>query len=455
MKKKVFHIYGLLVLVVIFCAPLPTDNEVEKHTMRLSLEKTDRDSAVFSGEPIHAIVETGDSTLFSSLAWHTGMGRITIPIDMINKYDKQFDVYLYWRSYPAKKDLETKTYYDTVFVSIGGSLRESNKTVVKVTNLPVIVDSILVADTIMSGEDKFWKYQIYDSSKTVKILFYARDFDGKIPDITYSGNKGKIIQSTVNPLQMTYEVSSGRTNDTIHFLVFDHMGAKLYYDLNIKPYKPNSPPVIDSIEFQDTILKGANLYHVGFASFDTLKIVAYIHDPEGTDVNCKWKAYASTRIQENDLFNNEINYVCTSGVCKQVHKDTSILVDTIKLVVTDENGDSSVAKIEIVKGNINYPPFIEEITINDSLFEKPDSIISFPIEYSGAYQIIIKTADPDSDSVKVMWTGIPQSQLTMSTDSGVTFTASEAQISDTLIITASDKKSQVISRILFLSPSDR
>lgn len=455
MKKQTFKLFVVLAFIALFCAPLPTDNEAGKHTIRLSLEKIERDSAVFSGEPIRAIVETGESTYFSTFAWHTGMGKLIIPEQMINKYAKQFEVYLYWKNYPSRKDVALNSYYDTVFITVGGNLKESNKTRVRVTNLPVTVDSVLIGDTVFNGEQKIWKYMVRDKNSEVPIRFYARDLDGKIPDITYSGNKGTILQSSANLLQMTYMVPTGNFNDTIHYLIFDHLGGNEYRDLNIKRYAANLPPVIDSIVFEDTILKGSNLYHIGFPSIDTLKLQAYVHDPEGTDVSCTWKAYASSRIKSDLVRDNKIMYVCTTGVCRQVHKDTTILIDTIKIVVKDVNNDSAVVKIEVVKGDINYPPYFEKILINDSIFAAPETLIVYPIEFSSSYRVKIKAGDPEDDSLEVKWTGVPLAQLSEVSDTGAVFTSSEAQLSDTLSISISDNDFTVIRKVLLLAPENR
>lgn len=455
MKKTNFQIIALLVTIAIFCSPLPTENTSGLNSIRLSLEKVERDSAVYSGKPIHTIVETADSTYFSDFAWHTGMGKLIIPEGMVNRYAKRFEVDLYWKNYPSRKDIQSNSYFDTVFITIGGRLKESNKVSVRVTNLPVIIDSILIGDSVFNGVENFLRYQIRSKNADIPLQFYARDLDGKMPDLTFSGNTGRIQLSNTNNLLMTYTLPSGYFNDTIHFLIFDHQGSSEYRDINLKRYAANLPPVVDSIVFEDTTLKGANLYQVGFPSFDTLRIKAYAHDPEGTDISCTWKAYVSNRIRNDVLLSNQISYVCTTGLCKNVHTDTTILIDTLKLVVRDNHNDSTVVKIELVKGAINYPPVINAIYIEDSIFTNTDSIIRFPIEYSSKYNIRVIKADPESDTLNVKWTGVPLSQLSQISDTSAVFSSTEAQITDTLVISVSDKKTVVEGKVVLISPVDR
>lgn len=456
MKKSFFPNFTVLIFISLFCSPLPTENTLNSNSIRLSLEKVLRDSAVYSGKPILAIIESSDSTVFSDLAWHTGMGKLIIPEKMINRYSKKFEVYLYWKNYPSKKDIETNSYYDTVFVTVGGNLKESNKVRVEVTNLPVIIDSVLIGDTVFNGMDTCYKYQVKNKFTDLPVRFYARDLDGKIPDITFSGNRSPIMQSSTIPLQMTYTVPAGNFNDTIHFLVFDHLGGSEYRDVNIKRYAVNLPPVIDSIVCEDTTLKGSSLYHVGFATIDTLSIKAYVHDPEGTDVKCTWKAYARYRVEKDDLNNNNnIGYVCTTSVCREIHKDTTIILDTLKLVAKDAQNDSTEVKIVLIKGKLNYPPTVKSIQVKDSVFTNPDSIISYKINYSTAYQIKITTYDSENDSLIIKWSGVPLSQLTEISDTTAVFTSTEAQITDTLIVTVSDSNMAVVRKLVLKTPIDK
>lgn len=372
MKKTILGFLALFVVLTLLCSPSPTENNTDSNLIRLSLERVGRDSAVYSGKPIHAIVETDDSTIFSDFAWHTGMGKLIIPQGMVNRYAKKFELDLYWVNYPSRKDVQTNSYFDTVFITIGGGLRESNKVRVKVTNLPVIIDSIMIGNKVFNGNEKTLRYQIKGSDTEISVQFFARDLDGKIPDMTFSGNTGKIMQSSVNPMQMTYNISSGIINDTIHFLVFDHQGSSEYRDICISRYAKNLPPVVDSIVLGDTTLKGASHYRSGFSIIDTLKVKACAHDPEGDDIIFSWSTNINNWIKNDTSAGDQISYICTTGVCKETQQDTSILIDTLKLVVKDNHNDSSVVNIELFKGDINHQQQSRDIQTNDSIFINPN-----------------------------------------------------------------------------------
>jgi hypothetical protein len=367
MKKMILEFITLLIAISLLCSPAPTENSSESNPIRLSLEKADRDSAVFSGKPIRAIVDTDDSTFFSDFAWHTGMGKLIIPQGMVSRYAKRFEVDLYWVNYPSRKDIQTSSYFDTVYISIGGGLRESNKVWVKVTNLPVIIDSIMIEDKVFSGSDKTVRYQINNSGNEISVQFFARDLDGKVPDLTFSGNIGKITQSIVNPMLMTYNIPSGAFCDTIHFLVFDHQGSSEYRDVYISSFAKNLPPVIDSIVVEDTTLKGASNYRLFFSLIDTLKVQAYAHDPEENELNYSWSAGFSNMYKVDTLSDDQMSYICTTGDCKQIQTDTSILIDTLKLLVRDNYGDSLNVNIELFKG----PQQKRDVKTSDSIFIKP------------------------------------------------------------------------------------
>lgn len=314
MIKMVFEIFALFIVVNLLCSPAPTEvSSDSESSIRLSLEKVERDSAVFSGKPILAIVETDDSTVFSDFAWHTGMGKLIIPQGMVKKNAKRFEVNLYWINYPSRKDNLTNSYFDTVYITIGGGLRESNKVRVKVTNLPVIIDSIMIEDNVFNGSDKHIRYQTRDDETELSVQFFARDLDGKVPDLTFSGNKGKIMQSNVNPMQMTYNMALGVIIDTIHFLIFDHQGSSEYRDVFISSYVKNIPPVVDSIVLGDTTLKGDRHYVFSFSKMDTLKVKAHAYDPEGDELTYFWSSTGHNLIKIDDDTGEEMSYVCTTG----------------------------------------------------------------------------------------------------------------------------------------------
>ncbi|MBN1576068.1 MAG: hypothetical protein JW913_05925, partial [Chitinispirillaceae bacterium] len=209
---------GCALAAGLFCAPMSTDpSEGEATLLELSLEEPGRTSAEFSGAPIEALIELDRDTVFNALYWRTGKGDPPRCADTVfEKAAKKFAVQLFWTKYPLFRDSLDSSYYDTVWVSMGGGLKKSNKVRVKVTNLPVVVDSARFDSLFLLGQDTVWRCSLPPVMKaSYRLYIYARDLDRKTVSLRINGNKGKIIRSDVTSLEMEYQPPEGDFIDTI------------------------------------------------------------------------------------------------------------------------------------------------------------------------------------------------------------------------------------------------
>ena len=85
---------------------------------------------------------------------------------------------------------------------------------------------------------------------------------------------------------------------------------------------------------------------------DTLKVKAHAYDPEGDELTYFWSSTGHNLIKIDDDTGEEMSYVCTTGDCQDTLKETTVVIDTLKLVVKDIYNDSSVVNIELIKGKI-------------------------------------------------------------------------------------------------------
>ena len=425
-------------------------NETKEQSIQFSLEVQGRDTASFSGQPVKALIVLKDKINFSELAWNTGAGSISVPDSIIGKTAKSFEIDLIWKSYPAKMDLQDKCFYDTIFVSIGGGYQTSNKVLVKVTNLPVVMDSIRIGDTFYNEIKKVLRYRFDEGSKDVSLQFFARDLDQKTPDITFAGNfKGLLEQlNPQSPLELLYSVPAEEFDDTITFLIYDHEGSQVFSSL-ILFRDHNNPPVIDSISVQDQILKGTqSIYKFALPAFIQLDLQAFAHDFNGTVSRFSWKAIRPGSLRWDSIGTDRAQYYCQA--CGQdTLRDTSVIVDTVTLTAFDNRGDSTSCRMVILKGELNNPPVLSMISINDTVLELQDTIINYQASGPCAYDIKLHASDPDSNELTVLWSGVASSRLSSISDSGVIYTTAASLGRDTLVISISDRQLTTRQKIVF------
>jgi hypothetical protein len=136
---------------------------VDSYMIHLYLENTGNTRAEFTGEPILTYVETNDTISFTELTWRTGSGTYLAADTMMMKRGRKFSAYLSWERYPRSKDTLENAYFDTVYTGIGGNIKKSNMVIVKVSNLPVVIDSLKVSTRTFKPNEKIWNFNVHDS----------------------------------------------------------------------------------------------------------------------------------------------------------------------------------------------------------------------------------------------------------------------------------------------------
>lgn len=435
------------------CSPVSTEPSGEEPALlQLSLEETGRTTAEFSGAPIQATVLLDRDTSFNVLTWHTGQGYPLYPEAVLDRKARKFTIELYWTSYPLYKDSTDGFYHDTVWVSMGGGLKKSNKVRIKVTNLPIVVDSARFDTTMFLGQDTVWQCSLPTVLQPSYLFtIYARDLDRKPPQVQVLGNKGTVIPNGNNPLEMEYLPPTGDFKDTIDFVIFDQMRGQAFRTLLVKHIIPNLVPVIDSVQVKTSILKASSLvngvYRVAFTAFDTLQIRVFAHDTLGAVRRAVWKA-DKNRITADSASSFRATYICSTKTCTDTLKDASVVVDMITVTVYDDRGDSAVRKIELSKGKLDQLPQLQSFHFNGTGVMFSDTTARVTAIGGYSYRIGMQCTDPEKKPLTVEWTGNPSSRFSEKTDSTIKYTAPTVRGTDTLRLVVSDGALSITRRLL-------
>lgn len=433
--KKVVTGFLAVCFLGMHCMTLPTQSVSQSYQIKLSLEVSGRYSAEFSGEPIKTIIETKDSVLFNSIAWHSGKGIFTVPDSMIGKKDRRFIAFLSWKTYPLKRDSISKKYFDSVYVSIGGGLQQSNVVMVNVTNLPVVFDSLKIKNTVFTGPDTVWKYSTVDSQKTLSFTLYVRDLDGKTTTITGSDRLNAL--KPINTSQFTFTVPSGEYIDTLNFIISDGSGGQVICMLILSYFTPNTPPEFDSLVINKQSITGTDkILKVAFSSFDTLNMKLYAHDNDvGDSVRVLWSAGIASRLKRDSLNSQNASYICSA--CKDSVHDSTIIVDTLTIRCFDIKKDTVTKKVVIYKGRINLKPVIVSIKVGDTLLKSTDSLVMISLKGGIEYPLQDSASDPNKDSLTSSWI-LKETSRIRASKSGTFYTTPSKITKDTLVLSVSD-----------------
>lgn len=426
------------------CTPVSNngDSDHEATLLRLSLEQMGRFSAEFSGAPIEATVELDHDTLFDVLNWQTGKGDLIYPDTVFGVTAKKFTVRLFWTEYPSYKDTADGMYCDTIWVSMGGGMKKSNIVMVKVTNLPVVIDSARFDSLLFQGHDTVWYCAlppVLMPSYQVKV--YAHDYDLTTPEIQFVGKWGKFVRNDNVSAGMIYQPTGNDFIDTVSIVAYDQMRGQDIRRLIISHVVPNVAPSIDSIRINDVTLGSAsfvgNIYRAGFILFDTLKMRLYAHDSTGEISSVRWEA-VTDRLFSDSADQMLATYICTESSCSDTLNDSSYVIDTITITVTDSKNQSTVRRIELSKGRINMPPQISNLSFNGFFVEFVDTVATVETSGGGTYPLALYASDPDSQELVVIWTGSPAGCLTDKTDSTAQYHAPMVRDTDIVRVTVSD-----------------
>jgi hypothetical protein len=415
--------------------PLETENS---YSIRLYLESPGNVKAEFSGEPIRAIIETSDSMMFSSLNWRTGNGLYKTDDTTLTKKSRKFNAYLSWNAYPRYKDSIDKAFYDTVYVGIGGNIKKSNIVIIKVSNLPVLIDSLKVSTRTFKQTENPWRFNVHDSISKLHIKVFSRDLDGKTPDMTISGNEFTIERYPADPFHVSYWCPIGPFVDTLIFTLFDHAQGQAVRSLFLDRIYQNVPPVIDSFTINSKIYKNSDrkVYAI-FENSDTIKINIFCHDIYDSISLLKWNL-KNNKLIVDSLNKKSVTFVCTTSTCNIIPTKKVIYLDTLKVSVLDTRNDSANVAIYIGKGIVNKPPVIKSISIDSSLINDTNTAISYVKSVGNIRRnISISVYDPDSNKITYAWR-VLNGKLGNDTGSSVSYTTPNQIIKDTITVTAAD-----------------
>lgn len=451
LARKPYLAAGLCCMTLLFCAQLSTnsDGDGEPAVLRLSLEEVGRSEAEFSGAPIEAIIELDVDTPFHYLHWHTGKGNLLYPDTILDDKAKRFSIQLFWKEYPQVLDTVEDNYFDTVWVTMGGGLKRSNKVRVEVTNLPVVIDSIRLDSILFLGQDTVWNCSLPVVLEPSYMLYlYARDLDGKTPEVEVLGNRGKVILDDIDLLNMIYEPLEGDFIDSMDIIVYDQKGGQAIRKLVIVHMTPNILPFIDSIRIASTMLRGTsgNRYQVGFRAFDTLQIRLYAHDSLGTIEDVYWDAEENLLVPDTASALRAV-YICTTETFLDTVDDTSYAADEITITVRDNRGDSTTAVVQLFHGKLNELPVIEKIFIGEDEVALSGALTMIEVSGGLRYVIRLEAKDPEGEELAVSWSAGNGSALSGKSDTAAFYRTPSESDTDTVTVSVSDGKSTVTGKI--------
>lgn len=447
MKVTIQKIIISFVVVFLFCSPMPVENE-HTYSIRLNLEYAGNVAAEFTGEPILAIIETNDSVSFSSLTWKTGSGLYSADDTTYLKNRRKFHAYLSWKNYPRYKDTVDNFYYDTIYIGIGGNIKRSNPVIVKVSNLPVVIDSLKASTRTFKPSEMVWKFSVHDSIRKLNIRVYARDLDNKTPDMVISGSNYLLEKYPGEPFRVGYVSPSGQFKDTLIFTLYDRAQGQAVKELYLERVYPNTPPVIDSVRINTEMFKfsGGKTSAV-FEEIDTLRLKLYYHDNYDTVSTVKWSLKKNLLIPDTGN-NASISLICTTSNCKVVANRNIFNIDTLRVVLHDSKGDSAVGYIFIGKRIQNKPPVIKKIIADSSVVNDTNTALTF-LEGIGneKKKLSLELYDPDSTKLSCIWE-VKKGKLNSDTGNMVVYSAPSLITRDTVTVTVSDNELTAKSLII-------
>jgi hypothetical protein len=422
---------------------------VDSYMIHLYLENTGNTRAEFTGEPILTYVETNDTISFTELTWRTGSGTYLAADTMMMKRGRKFSAYLSWERYPRSKDTLENAYFDTVYTGIGGNIKKSNMVIVKVSNLPVVIDSLKVSTRTFKPNEKIWNFNVHDSILKLHLKMYARDLDGKTPEMTISGSNFPLEKYAGEPFHVSFPCPAGPFKDTILFNISDHAQGQEIRALFIERFYQNVPPVIDSIDINSKSFKFINGYVTAvFEKLDTLRFSIFCHDTYDSVKTVKWKVKYN-KLQIDTVNNRNAAVICTTTVSKTAATRKITIIDTVRIALTDLRMDSTIGYVIIAKGISNKIPVIKSIKLDSIIVNDTNTsvtTVSGPGNMKKKFSISVY--DPDSNQLTCSW---KTKFGKLDTDTGLTvfYTPPNQLQKDSITISVSDNESVIKSYIVF------
>jgi hypothetical protein len=261
-------------------------------------------------------------------------------------------------------------------------------------NKPPVIDSVKVKDTVFAALAQTPRYtaSAFDS---LRFRVWARDSDASDKvQIQWTGKNSKQAAIRQNGAEMTWacttktckdSLPSGgfRVIDTVVVTVRDNIGALAQASV-ILVKGSNRPPIVDSLQINDSLVKAAwSALSWSASAGDTIRLRVYSHDPDSLDTaHCTIKARDSLRLKS-----------AVSGAALYVCKDT-LYRDTLSLLFSDNR--SAVASRQITLDVNNRAPLLDSVQCGDSLFGAKQSFFFYAATGLDTVSLHLFGHDPDA-----------------------------------------------------------
>ncbi|MBN1982306.1 MAG: hypothetical protein JW795_12300 [Chitinivibrionales bacterium] len=434
---------------------MPSKPSGTPQTISISLINKDTTRIVYHGQDVNAIIEFSDSVrcdFNTVISLHRLAAKYLIPNEMMFHLKiKSLTLPLFWTDKAGlPKDSVHKLPHDSLWVQVG--LNKSNIVHVFIANLPPIIDSIVVGDSIFQF--------IYGSSKTQSFNYYIREStngqiplrlrarDSDTPRLSYSwansGDDRALIWNPVtNPQFASYKIAGESFSDVITGMVYD---LDVSAQVNITVIKNKFPVEIDSVGMRDTLFRNRSIGVFDYRTvvFDSCRMRIFHHRQL---LWARWSCHNG--IISSDTLNDKTgciaNYRCTvSTAMDTLFENTTVILDTLRFVLKNVFGDSLVRYIRIIKHPSNIAPrfdsiFIDTIKVrgqraNDS------SMIFHTIPPGSSIALSAFAVDPDGvgDAVSYIWYGNTIGTLTSATSAATHYKAARLLYGETVELHALD-----------------
>ncbi|MBD3345478.1 MAG: hypothetical protein GF401_10490 [Chitinivibrionales bacterium] len=424
----------------------PTNVEEDEFPIMIYLDELDKTTATFSGNPVKVIIIPNDSLYFSDLNWNMGEARfLEYPYAGSEEKYRRMEVELTWLYTPQNYDSAKGMAYDTVFVTVGGEKLRSNVVKVYVYNIPPVIYEIKVNSTKLSPDFDVVEYKV-ESTSVCTISVVANDYDdANTYDVTWYAASDTL--DTLRPIEpftsrlasrkgsLNYYTTPGSYfRDTVYIQAYDGDGGHARKTLILYRLSPNTSPVIDSVRVDSTTFWGSSgIFRYRKLSLDTMALSVFARDADQDTLTYTWLARNSTALSSDTTHGS---YICPASNCSDTLR-TTVIVDTIKIAVTDPRNNSDTVAVQVVHGDI--PPVIDSMSIGDTTTQR--DTIDINLFQGDTLTLRIYTSDTDPwDSVTTTWvpfTG-PGVSVTAIGDTGARYIAKDSTYTDRILVTSTD-----------------
>jgi hypothetical protein len=436
-----------IALTLLFhCTPGPTAADKTNYSITLTLDNSTNTTATFSGQPITLFCTFRDTVAFRNIGWHLGSGDMTRPVGDLSKI-KTLQIPIFWKGMPLTKD-SLGRYYDSIYISLAGENDRSNSACVFVTNIPPVIDSVIISrQRYGSGDTIHYITQAFDTFPTITIRIIAHDVNKNALASLWTGSGSSRITDIASSTNATYRLPGAGVTDTLALSLYDRQGGNEDKTIIITSVSnKNRPPMIDSILVADSVFSNTSASSLTFSAivFDSLHFRVWARDSDNADsLQIRW-TNKNTKQAVVRQKGQDITWICSSSACNDTLRSGSDKVmDTVTIVVRD-NAAASVTKTVIITKTVvssDHPPIIDSVQCNDSLFRADTEEYFYPAVGLDTLSILIFGRDPDSgDVLKDTAYSSGNTRVTRLSEMRYQFVCPDSTYSDTVTGVVSDRE---------------